>query len=198
MRWLASEARKVHTKFLNAPPALTSYVEVDEMETYETSKLKPLSIALAVRHKTGHIIGAEVATMNCHGKMAALSRNVYGIRADTRARAFLDVLQSVQKVARPQVTIGTDGKWAYNALINKVIPGAIHAPHVRAKGQKKTGTSVPTQKPWDPLYRLNQTAAKLRADISRLARRTWSASKRATRLQDHLAIYIAFNNGYAL
>jgi hypothetical protein len=36
----------------------------------------------------------------------------------------------------------------------------------------------------------------IRADLSRMARRTWSTTKRAERLQDHLDIYIAFNNGY--
>ena len=39
--------------------------------------------------------------------------------------------------------------------------------------------------------------AKLRADLSRLARKTWSASKKAACLQDHLDLYVAFNNGYA-
>jgi hypothetical protein len=42
------------------------------------------------------------------------------------------------------------------------------------------------------------TAAKLRADVSRLARQAWSASKKAERLQDHLMLYIAYNNGYRL
>lgn len=53
-------------------------------------------------------------------------------------------------------------------------------------------------KAFDPLFRLNHTAAKLRADISRLSRRTWSASKNATGLQNHLMLYIAYNNGYKL
>ena len=120
-------------------------------------------------------------------------------------------------VAQPGVTIATDGKVGYAALVKDAIPDAIHEPHVRVKKKKKTDrtpVAVPTgdglphdstatqenkpQKPWAPLYRLNQTAAKLRADISRLARRTWSASKRASRLGDHLAIYVAFNNGYAI
>ena len=48
------------------------------------------------------------------------------------------------------------------------------------------------------LHRLNQTIAKLRADLARLGRQTWSASKTPAALADHLAIYIALNNGYAV
>ena len=51
---------------------------------------------------------------------------------------------------------------------------------------------------WDPLFRLNQKFAKLRADLARLGRQTWSASKTASGLEDHLAIYVAFNNGCKL
>ena len=69
--------------------------------------------------------------------------------------------------------------------------------------EEKPATEQPVaktvgKKKWNPVYRLNQTAAKLRADISRLARKTWSGSKKAARLEDHLAIYIAFNNGYSV
>ena len=41
VRWLAKEAHKAHARFLASPPERTSYVQVDEMETYEQSKLKP-------------------------------------------------------------------------------------------------------------------------------------------------------------
>ena len=211
VRWLADQSRKAHDRFLADPPERTSYIQMDEMETYEHAKLKPLSIALAVRYKTGRILGAKIATMNCHGKMAPISRKFYGVRLDTRADAFKAVLGNVAKVAKAGITVATDGKDAYVPMIRKVVPGAIHAIHVRPKRPRETTAaptsvpnppsapgSAPPTKPWDPLYRLNQTAAKLRADISRLARKTWSASKCAAGLDDHLAIYVAFNNGYAL
>lgn len=159
------------------------------METFEHSKLKPLSIALAVRHKTGEIIGAKVAVMNCHGHMAARSQAVYGLRPDTRRFACRDVMESIKLVAKPKITIASDQKAAYVAYIHAAMPHAIHRAHLgRAKARNAH----------DPLFRLNHTAAKIRADISRMARRTWSTTKLAERLQDHLDIYIAFNNGYDL
>jgi len=41
----------------------TSLAHFDEMESFEHTKLKPLSIALAVRARTGEIIGAQPAEM---------------------------------------------------------------------------------------------------------------------------------------
>jgi hypothetical protein len=165
----------------------TSYVQFDEMETIEHSKLKPLSIALAVRPKTGQIIGAKAATMNCHGHMAALSRKIYGWRPDTRPMACRDVMNDIKAVAKPRITVATDGKTTYPGMIKAVMPQAVHVPYAGR---------VAVHKARDPLFRLNHTCAKLRADVSRLARRTWSASKCLKGLQDHLDIYIAFNNGY--
>ena len=122
VQWLAEEARKAHAKFLATTAERTSFVQADEMETYENSKLKPLSTALAVRHKTGQIIGAKVASMNCHGRMAAISRAFYGARPDTRAQAFRDVLRNVSLVAQTELTIATDGKDAYCSIIKEVLP----------------------------------------------------------------------------
>lgn len=84
--WLAGQARQAHRAALASGQLNASYVQFDEMETIEHSKLKPLSIALVVRPKTGEIIGAKVATMNCHGHMAALSQKVYGWRLDRRGQ----------------------------------------------------------------------------------------------------------------
>jgi len=194
VRWLSEQARKAHLDFLARDSSKTGYVQMDEMETYEHSTLKPLSIILAVRPKTGQIISASVAPMNCHGVMAGKSRDIYGVRADRRNEVFRESLRSVMMVAKHTMTISTDGKDTYRPAIREMIPSAVHEVHGRPKISK---IDRPPKK-WDPLYCINQTSAKLRADLSRLARQTWSATKRASALADHLAIYIAFNNGYEI
>jgi hypothetical protein len=50
----------------------------------------------------------------------------------------------------------------------------------------------------DPLFAINHTCAMLRANINRLFRRTWCTTKKPKRLEDHLAIYIAFHNSVLL
>ena len=159
--WLAGRARHAHAAALTGGRIQTSYVQCDEMETFEHSKLKPLSITLALRAKTGEIIGAQAATMNCHGHMAALSQRVYGWRYDNRHIACRDVLTSIKAVAKPRITIATDGKSTYPSLIHGALPHAVHRSHV---------SRVKVRGARDPLFRLNHTCAKLRADISRLAR----------------------------
>jgi len=195
-RWLAQQARKAHAEFLASSPKLTSYVQIDEMESYESSKLKQLSISLAVRPKTGQILAAEVASMPCHGVMASTSRKIYGHRPDGRMEAFRRALESVRKVAKDSITIATDGRDTYRPPIRELIPNAVHSAHKSVKVPKMERPL--SEGRWDPLFRLNQTIAKLRADLARLGRQTWSASKTAAALADHLAIYIALNNGYSV
>jgi hypothetical protein len=40
--------------------------------------------------------------------------------------------------------------------------------------------------------------AKIRNDLSRMARKTWVTTKKAEMLQAHLDLYIAWNNGYKI
>lgn len=50
----------------------------------------------------------------------------------------------------------------------------------------------------DKMFTLNYTAAKIRNDLSRMARKTWVTTKKAEMLQAHLDLYIAWNNGYKI
>lgn len=198
--WLARMARKKHTAALASEDAKSAYVQFDEMETFMGNKMRPLSIALAVRAKTGQIVAARVAAMNCHGKLAAKSRSLYGPLIDTRDRARTNVLKVVGTIARPKITIATDGNGAYVPAIKKALPQAKHVVHIGARKKAVAQQPAPPQKKgrqaFDPLFRLNHTCAKIRADLSRMARRTWATTKRMWALQYHLDIYIAFNNGY--
>ena len=189
LAFLGARARAAHAIFLTLPEAKTAYVQFDELETCEHSKLKPLSVSLAVRAKTGQIIGAEVASMNCHGHTAKASVSLYGRRQDTRKAASLSVLRNVALVAKPTLTVATDKKATYRPLIKDTLPTARHQVHPSRKTQ-------PGQR--DPMFKLNHLCAKLRSDLSRLSRRTWSLSKKPECLQAHLDLYIAFNNRYSL
>jgi hypothetical protein len=195
---LARRARKKHAEFLASGEVKTSYVQFDEMETFAGNKMKPLSIALAVRGKTGQIVAARVAAMNCHGPLASKALSIYGPRVDTRDRARSNVLRTVGAIAGSKITVATDGNKAYGPVIKSVLPNAKHDVHVG--GRNKHQQQPPQKKgkkPFDPLFRLNHTCAKIRADLSRMARRTWATTKCMWALQ-YLDLYIAYNNGYEL
>ena len=191
-KFIADIAKKEHAVFLSKEENKTSYVQFDEMETYEHTKCKPLSITLAVRVKTGDIIDAKIAVMQCKGKLAPISRNKYPHwNQDTRAIACKSVLESVKKVAKDYITIASDSKRAYITLVKDVFPDSNQIDHSKHKSRKVSHGP-------DPLFRLNHTAAKLRADMSRMRRRSWACTKKKENLQRHLDIYLAWNNKYDL
>lgn len=195
MAWLA---RQEHERRIKAGELKTGYVQFDEMETFEHTRLKPLSIAIAVRAKTGEIIEAQVAEMNCHGKAAKISQFKYGWRQDLRAVAREDVLRQVNAVARNNITIVSDAKRSYPKEVKKWVPNAQFQAVASRVGRRKLSQSANRRNQDDAMFALNLIAAKIRHDMSRMARKSWVTTKRQDRLQAHLDLYIAFNNGYQL
>jgi len=189
IKWLSKQARIAHDKAIDNGELTTSHIQFDEMEAYEHTPLKPLSIALAVRVKTLQIVDSGVATMNAKGHLAETSLAKYGHRSDTRGDACLEVMRAVKRVAKPKLTITCDSKTNYPTLIKSVIPNATVNTVLSVK--KKRG-----DKKEDPLFAINTTCANLRQDLAVLARKTMSTLKKADTLQDLLNIYIAYNNGY--
>lgn len=185
--FIAAEARKYHEKVVSEGRLKTSYAQFDEMETFEHTKLKPLSIAFAVRVKTGEIIEAKVAEMNCHGRNAELSQQIYGLRQDTRDAAREDVFKMLAKCQKASLSIVSDAKADYPNIAKKFVPEAKFV-QVPSRIAKSGGA--------DKMFTLNYTAAKIRNDLSRMARRTWVTTKAQWALQAHLDLYIAYNNGY--
>lgn len=201
LKFVAAEAKKYHLEQIAKGAIQTTHVQFDEMETHEHTRMKPLSIALAVRAKmvkksakvsnTSEIIGFQVATMNCHGHNSAFAQLKYGIRPDTRAQACEDVLKVVAQCQKPgqTLTITTDAKSAYPAIIQKVLPSAIHNPVPNRIAHAGTA---------QPMFAFNSIAGKIRHDMSRMARRSWVTTKAAWALEAHLYIYLAWNNRYPI
>jgi len=48
------------------------------------------------------------------------------------------------------------------------------------------------------MFELNLVAAKIRHDLSRMARKVWVTTKRQVRLQKHLMLFLATQNGYSI
>lgn len=197
--FIAEQARIYHEEHISNGGIQTTFVQFDEMETFEHTRLKPLSIAMAVRAKftsqntsnTNEIIDFRIATMNCHGHLSALARHLYGIRPDTRSQACKEVFETVAKCQKPgyQITVATDGKKSYPAILASVMPSAIHQPapnRIAAAGGN------------NPLFSFNSIAGKIRHDLSRMARRSWVTTKTIWGLEAHLMLYVAWNNNYPL
>lgn len=188
---LAQQAEKIHKKRVEKGKLKTSYVQFDELETFEHTRLKPLSVSIAVRVKTGEILDMSVATMACKGWNASLSVQKYDTRNDTRKTSRETVFETVNKCSKENMTIVSDSHLAYPNIIQDKVPHAKLETVVSGQLNRK-------YKQHDKMFMINHTCALLRNDISRLFRKSWTTTKKAECLQLHLYLYIAFKNGYKL
>ena len=190
--FLAEQARgRLEAMNLAHPPA--QIIEFDDMETHEHTKCKPLSITLAVESGTRRILGLQVSRMPAKGLLARISRKKYGLRKDERPAARRNLFRQVLPLVYPEARIKSDENPHYPEDVKVFFP-ACH--HERFKGKRGcvTGQGELKKIGFDPLFSLNHTCAKFRADINRLFRRTWCTTKKMERLTDHLTVYADFHN----
>lgn len=165
----------------------------DDIETSEHTKMKPISISIAVEHPTRLILSFDVASMPAKGLLAAKSRKKYGLRPDERPVAWKHVLKTVSRLAAPDLVITSDSHKIYPRIIVEHAP---NASHVQVKGRRGcvAGQGELKVGGWDPMFSLNHTAAMLRANICRLIRRTWCTTKLKDRLRCHISLYVMWHN----
>jgi hypothetical protein len=168
-------------------------VVFDEMETFEHSKCKPLSIAVAVEEGSRRILSAKVARMPAKGRLAEISRRRYGRRRDDRSWALNLMMDDIRHGAADLATLKSDECPRYPGLVARRFPEVEHQAFkgrrgcVVGQGELKAGGH-------DPLFSLNHSCAMFRDNIKRLTRRTWCTTKRPDRLQEFLDIYTAYHN----
>lgn len=192
LKHLAIQARLNQTvyllKFLDQPISLAQF---DEMETHEHTKLKPLSIALAVCEQSRKILGFKVASMPAKGLLAEKSRKKYGPRRDDRPQAMRDLFYGINSFLTEHARVTSDQNPKYpgwlkpTSWIHQTIKGSRGC--IGGQGElKKIG--------FDPIFSLNHTCAMLRANVNRLFRKTWCTTKKMEGLTDHLWLYMDFHN----
>lgn len=168
-------------------------LQFDDMETFEHSKCKPLSITLAIDHPSRRILGFRVSEMPAKGKLAKISREKYGLRKDERSQARAGLFEELNPFLDAQAVIKSDMNPHYKPDVAKHFPG--HR-HIVTKGRRGcvVGQGELKRGGRDPLFTLNHTCAMLRDNISRLSRRTWCTTKRKERLAYSIAIYAFYHN----
>jgi transposase-like protein len=190
--FLASRSKLAFEK-RNRSRALATRIQFDDMETFEHTKLKPLSITLAVEYRTRRILGFEVSKMAANGRLAAFSRKKYGIRRDQRASGRKRLFFKLQKLVDPGALIESDQNPHYPYEVKSSFPGAVHQAH-RGRRGSTTGQGELKKVRFDPLFSLNHTCAMARANINRLFRKTWCTTKKPDRLYAHLCLYAHYHN----
>lgn len=168
-------------------------VEFDDLETFEHSKCKPISVTLAVEHKSRRILDFEVSRMPAKGLLTRLAMKKYGPRRDDRKRGREKLFRRLQPLVDQEALFKSDQNPHYPEDVKRFFPQASHAAY---KGQRGSivGQGELKKVRFDPIFSLNHTCAMFRANMNRLFRKTWCTTKIAERLTLHIAIYAFYHN----
>lgn len=194
LRFLAAQARLNHLEYLQKFESRNiSYLQFDEMEAHEHTKLKPLSIAIAVEPENRILIGIQVSEMPAKGHLAKKSVLKYGKRIDGRRKAAQILFGSLEPYVSSDLVLKSDQNPKYLSWIRETFRTWTHE---TVKGRRGciVGQGELKKIGFDPLFSLNHTFGMIRANVNRLFRKTWCTTKKKERLQDHLDLYMDFHN----
>ena len=187
--WLAQQAKQYRAELTFKASTLF----FDEMESIIHTKCKPVSLGLMV-NESYEILDIQVAEMPAKGRLARFSLEKYGKRPDQREFMMKNLFEQVAaKLVNIPEKVLSDAKPSYRKLVKAFFPHSFYEVHSRSEKERHQNRlhEKIQRKRFDPMFPLNQRCAKLRAQIKRLARRSWCTSKKIENLQGHLDIYLA-------
>lgn len=190
---LLGEEAEERVKAANLLYEKVRVVEFDDLETFEHSKCKPLSVTLAVQSQTRRILGFQVSSMPAKGKLAARALKKYGPRKDGRRKARNRLFKHLQTLVHEEAQFRSDAHPHYPKVVKKYFPKANHVAFLSRRGSLGGGGELKVGG-FDPLFSLNHTCASFRMNVTRVLRKTWYTTKRADRLSAHLWLYADFHN----
>lgn len=191
LRLLSMRAQTQHNKFISQL-GYEEELQFDEMETYEHTKCKPVSIPLVVT-KRRFILAIGVASQPAKGRLAKISQKKYGPRIDERPLVISNMFAALAARLQAPRFFFTDKNTAYPKYLKQYFP---KAGHKTTQGGRSciAGYGELKKKGWDPIFSLNHTAAMLRDHLATLKRRTWTSTKRLDNLLHLLVIYTVYHN----
>ncbi|WP_419173405.1 transposase [Halobacteriovorax sp.] len=169
------------------------HLQFDDMITHEHTKMKPLSISLAVDKDRRLILGAKVSQIPAFGHLAKKSKKKYGYRQSFLEVGLTQLFESIYEVIDENAIVQSDMHKLYPKYVLKYLPSCDYK---RYEGGRScvAGQGELKKKGFDPLFILNHTCAMLRDSINRLVRKTWCSTKCPQKLQQHLNIFITYYN----
>ncbi len=193
LAYLAKKANLSQAKFLESIRSTVTHAQFDDLITVEHTKLKPLTVTIAVDAKARSILAASVARIGAFGHLAELSRRKYGRRKNCHKVAIEAVFRRMAPTLAPKALLRSDEHNFYPEFVEKFTPSARHE---RFKGERGAVAGQGELKKVfrDPLFAINHTCAMLRANINRLIRKTWCTTKDPQKLQMHIDIFVDYYN----
>ncbi|AHI06085.1 putative transposase [Bdellovibrio bacteriovorus W] len=193
-KWLGPRAKEFHkNQHFNSKE-----VFFDEMESIEHTKLKPLTIALAVNEHY-QLLGVQVGSIPAKGHLANIAYRKYGYRANESSDKINELLLSIRSKVESIQEIKSDAKPLYKNLVKNIFPNVPYKQFTSRDNKEKRREQKylsSEKRIHDPLFPLNHTCAVLRDHIKRLARKSWCTSKIKEHLELNIYLYIAKLNQY--
>jgi len=195
--WLSAKAKDFHDK----QEFIIEELQFDEMESIEHTKLKPLTVAVAVSEKY-EVLGLKVGRIPAKGPLSQISIKKYGPRVNESEQTLDALLGSLRlKPKGLSFVIKSDAKPSYKKKVKKHYPENPYQTFPADQHKEKRRLMKYTnleKRVFDPLFATNQRIAKFRDHIKRLTRRSWCTTKIKENLEKHLYLYVADNNGYRI
>ena len=191
--FLAKRARERNTFLLSQFQNRIHNVQIDDLITKENSKLKPLTVSIAVDENRRFILGAEVSQIPAFGHLSKIAIHKYGPRKDEHRDGLKRLFEFLRTMVVSEAVFKSDEHQKYPWFIGEYFP---LSKHLTFKSERScvAGQGELKKVAHDPLFIVNHTCAILRANINRLIRKTWCTTKDKYRLKDHLDIFICFYN----
>jgi transposase-like protein len=192
--YFGMKSRFEHERFLkHIPKKSIAHVQLDDLITKENSKLKPLSVGIMVDPTNRVILGVKVAIIPGFGHLAKEALARYGKRANQHPEKIEELITELKPYLAQRVFIESDEHKTYDRVIRRHLPHARHLAYPGGRGAV-VGQGELKKLRFDPLFTINHTCAMLRANMSRLIRKTWCTTKDPKRLKDHLDLFITYYN----
>jgi transposase-like protein len=197
MPYLGIKCRKLNAKYLLKLKGKIHNIQIDDLITKENSKLKPLSVSIAVDENRRTILALEVSQIPAFGHLSKVAVKKYGARTSEHFEGLTRLFQTITPIVSPEVLVKSDEHKLYPGFISAYLPKGKHLTFPSERGciagqgeMKKTG--------FDPIFIVNHTCAMLRGNVNRLIRKTWCTTKDPARLKDHLDVFMFYYNQHIL
>jgi len=170
-----------------------SEVYFDEMESFEHSKCKPLTIPLAVNPKNRKILSLSVGEIPAKKKLSAIALKKYGFRKSEKKQKIKEMLMVIGEKRKENILFSTDQATCYPNILRELFSDY---KHLAFKGKRGciVGQGELKASGRDPLFALNHSCAMIRDNLKRLSRRTWCTTKKVYMLEHLLYVYAYFHN----
>lgn len=168
-------------------------LQFDDLITIEHTKLKPLSVSIAIDKDSRRFLASTISRIPAFGHLAERSRKKYGKRPSEHKKGLSQLFNQLDKVVCPHAIIESDEHSFYPEFVNRHFPNSNYRQYKGGRGCI-AGQGELKKKHFDPLFTLNHNFAMLRANINRLIRKTWCTTKDPEMLKHHLNIYMDYHN----